>query len=97
MTCRIMFSLLTFFSLELKHSEDEKALLQVKCNQFGDHISSDMIKIRDLEGKIKVLNGEQASMIASKTSLQQILQELQVKNGKLIIENNKLCYCIYQC
>ena len=68
-----------FSRLEIKRSNDAKALLEVKCNQFEDRISVDKIKMRDMEGKVKVLGGERASIISSNTGLQHNLKELQVK------------------
>ena len=58
--------------------QDEKEAFKEKINQMENKILADQAQIRDSESKIKIIDGERLSIIASKTNLQHAFTELQV-------------------
>ena len=58
--------------------QDEKEAFKEKINLLENKILADQTQIRDFESKIKIIDRERLSLIASKTNLQHEFKELQV-------------------
>ena len=79
--CKAKLNLLSgypFFRLEITSMLHEKEAFKEKISQMENKILVDQAQIRDLESKIKIIDGERLSIIASKTNLQHKFTELQV-------------------
>ena len=59
---------------------DEKETFKEKINLLENKILADQTQIRDFESKIRIIDGERLSIIASKTNLQHEFMELQVSS-----------------
>ena len=68
----------------------EKEAFKEKISQMENKILIDQAQIRDFESKIKIIEGERLSIIASKTNLQHAFAELQVNLFNFMDTNNCL-------
>ena len=64
--------------METTRLQEENATLKNKTYQLENKLSTDQARIRDLEARMKILDEERSSIIASKTNLQHAYMELQV-------------------
>ena len=77
--------------------QDEKEAFKEKINQMERKILADQAQIRDSESKIKIIDEERLSTIASKTNLQHAFTELQVKFFYLMDKmNTNNCFSIIE-
>ena len=75
----ILKSVSLTFRLETTRLQDENTSFKEKCDQLENKISRDQNQIKDLESRIKIIDGDRLSLIESKTNLQHSYTELQVR------------------
>ena len=83
-------SISLFFRLETTRLQDENTAFKEKCNQFENTISRDLSQIKDLESRIKIIDGDRLSLTESKTIHQHSYTELQVRST--LVSKNTLLY-----